>query len=564
MRKLLKILALVVGSLALAIGGFTVWGYLPVPEFEPVAYTPVPPTHWPTHGWRHSTPEEQGMSSEALLAMFEAYEEAAQDDPETYIDSMTVIRNGTIVAEYYGNPLYQPGELHVVHSVTKTVVGALIGIAIDKGLIESLDVSVVALFPERTIDNLDARKKSLTIRDLLSMQTGLHSRDSYLYGHENLYALQHSDDWLQFALDLPMAAEPGERFDYSNISTFLLSAILTKATGMDTLEFAHINLFEPLGIEDVKWEWNDDGQAIAWARMWLKPHDMAKIGLLYQQKGQWDGRRVVPGWWVRASLRPAAYPQNAVDILNADMSKNGEKSNENWFAQRFFRPFADGYGYQWWLDRDGAYTALGTGGQYISVAPDKGVVFVATSKCSGLAQFLPARLFFNHVLPAVESEVPLPPDYVGAAAIAAFAVPPPRTDQAIPVPDLPAAGARVAGVTWVMEENPLNVNDLRLEFAPGRDTAVLAYTARESWDVEFEIGLDGVRRLTPTNDSTFAAKGAWISPTTFRAEVEIVGYSTFDVWEFTFEDDGITVRERGVGGDFTYRGEPGRLAQVHN
>ncbi len=563
MRKLLTTMAVFFGLLVVAIGGFTIWGYLPVPEFEPVAYTPVPPEHWPTDEWSYSTPEEQGMSSQALVDMFEAYEEAAKDDPETYIDSMTVIRNGSIVAEYYGNPLFQPNEPHVVHSVTKSIIGALVGIAIDDGLIESLDVSVVALFPERTIHNMDARKKSLTIRDLLSMQTGLHSRDSYLYGHENLYALQHSDDWLQFALDLPMAAEPGERFDYSNISTFLLSAILMKATGMDTLEYARAKLFDPLGIDDVKWEWNDDGQAIAWARMWLKPHDMAKIGLLFQQKGQWDGHRVVPGWWVRGSLTPTAYPKNAVSVLDADMSRDGEKSNQNWIAQRFFRPFADGYGYQWWLDRDGPYTAMGTGGQYISVAPEEGVIFVATSKCAGLAQFLPATLFFEHVLPAVRSDAPLPPDDAGAAALAAWAVPPPRTEQAVAVADLPSMARRISGVTWVMDGNPFKVNDIRLAFEPGQDTAVLSYTARESWDVELQVGLDDVRRLTRTNDSTVAAKGEWISPNTFRAEVEIVGYSTFDVWEFTFAGGGITVRERGVGGDFTYQGRPGRLAQIH-
>jgi CubicO group peptidase (beta-lactamase class C family) len=553
-KRFLKITAIGVGVFAVALGAFTVWGYLPVAPFEPVAYQPRTPDHWPTEGWRRSTPEAQGMSSETLVEMMAAYEASRREDPELYIDSMTIVRNGYVVADFYTNPLYPRGALHILHSATKSIVSALVGIAIDRGHIESVDVRVVDVFGDREIRNLDQRKQRLTIRDLLSMETGLHSRDSYLYAHEGLFELQHTEDWLQFALDLPMAAEPGERFDYSNISTFLLSAILMRSTGMDTLEFARKHLFGPLGIEEVKWEWNSQDQPIAWARMWLRPDDLAKFGLLYLQRGRWNGEQIVAEDWVRDSLTPWAYPPNAVDILNADMTRNQDASTRNWVAQRFFRPFADGYGYQWWLARDGTYTALGTSGEYLMVAPEQNLVFVVMSKSRGIAQFAPAELFRDFVLPAVRSDDPLPENEPALAALRALAGPPALTDEASPVPDLPATALRISGATYALETNPFNTDDIRFVFDPDLDHAELSYTARESWDVDYRIGLDGVRRFTETNDSVFAAVGEWTSPNTFAVDVEIVGYSTFDRWEFTFEGDAIHVTEFSIAGDYTYGG----------
>ena len=533
---------------------FLIWAYMPVPVFGSPDYAPRAPDYWPTEGWRYSTPEEQGMSSQDLVEMVAAYEDSAAEDSNLHIDSMTVVRNGYIVAEIFNNPLFAREDMHILHSATKSIVSALVGIAVHQGHIDSIDVPLVEIFSERKIENLDERKPAITIRDLLSMESGLHSRDSYLYGYDGLFEMQHSDDWLQFALDLPMAAAPGDRFDYSNISTFLLSAIIVETTGMDTLDFANENLFGPLGIKDVKWEWNSEGLPIAWARMWLKPDDMAKIGLLYLQRGEWDGQQIVPADWVRDSLTPSAYPRNAVDILNADMSKNREASTRNWIVQRFIRPFSDSYGYHWWLDSGGSYTALGTGGQYITVAPQENLVFVATSKSAGLAQFVPATLFQNYVLEAVESNEPLEPAEAAFAELKALAVPPRLSQEVSPVPELPAIALKISGVTYAMETNPFNTDNIRFVFDPEEDYAELSYTARESWDVSFRVGLDNVLRLTETNDSVFAAVGEWTSPNTFNLEVEIVGYSTFDRWEFTFDGDEIIVIEYSIAGAFTYGG----------
>lgn len=555
MRKLLGATLLALAAIALASAGFLYWAYTPVSPFEPASYEPVAPEAWPTRAWARSTPEAQGMRSEKLLEMLEAYRKAAREDPELYIDSLTVIRNGTLVADFYGNPRFPRGELHVLHSATKSIVSALIGIAIEQGHIDDVDVPIVEIFSDRSIRNLDERKRALTVRHLLSMTSGLHSRDSFLYAYEGLFEMQHSDDWLQFALDLPMAAEPGTRFDYSNISTFLLSAVIVETTGMDTLAFARQHLFGPLGIDRVRWEWNDRGYPIAWARMWLEPEDMAKIGLLYLQQGRWDGRQILPAAWVRHSVTPSAYPKNAVDLLDRDGNRDGEASTRNFVAARFFRPFADGYGYQWWLDRAGPYAAMGTNGQFIMVAPRQNLVFVVTAKCTGRAQFTPATLFFDYVIPAVVSERALPVDLPALERLAAAAGPPFATQEARAVPELPDTARRVSGRTYRTESNPFNTDQLRFVFPPGQDWAEVGYTARESWDVAFRVGLDGVPRSTPTGMGVFSAAGRWTSPTTFAMEVEIVGYSTFDRWEFRFAGDEVRVTEFSIAGDYTYTGK---------
>ncbi|MCP4317371.1 MAG: serine hydrolase [Hyphomicrobiales bacterium] len=555
MRRWLWAAGILFSALAIVIAGFLIWAYRPVPTFRPLAYSPVRVDYWPTEGWRISTPEAQGMDSEALLEMIDFCTAQSAANPEFYLDSVTVIRNGHIVAEFYPNPNYSPDKLHVIHSATKSIVSALVGIAIEQGLIESVDAKVVDFFPERTFDNMNESKRSMTIRDLLTMQTGMHSRDSYLYAHEGLLALQQSRDWLQYALGLPMAAKPGERFDYSNVSTFLLGAILAKATGTGVLTFAREALFKPLGISDIRWEWTEGGLPIAWARMWLKPDDLAKIGLLYLQQGRWDDQQVIPAAWIRESLTPWAFPKNAVDILNSDMSRNRDASTQNWVAQRFVRPFADGYGYQWWLDHAGNYTALGTNGQYLAVSPANNLIFVVTSKSSGISQFKPATLFYDYVLPAIEADTPLPDNARASNTLAAYATAPEHKSTATQVPYLPPIAMEVAGITYRMERNPYKTDNVRFMFDAAKPYAELSYTARESWAPSYRIGLDGVPRTTGINDGIFVASGEWTTPDTFSVNVEIVGYTTFDRWEFRFVDDSLFVTEYSITGDYTYAGK---------
>ncbi len=166
-----------------------------------------------------------------------------------------------------------PDTRHIIHSCTKSIVSALIGIAIDKGFIESTDQFILNFFSDKTVANLDSDKESITLEDLLTMSSGLECRDSYLYNWKGLNEMRASNDWVQHILDLPMANPPGSRFEYCNGGSYLLSAIVQQTTGMTALEFAKQNLFRPLGISDVDWPENRNGVNYGWGEMSLKPQD---------------------------------------------------------------------------------------------------------------------------------------------------------------------------------------------------------------------------------------------------------------------------------------------------
>jgi hypothetical protein len=264
----------------------------------------------------------------------------------------------------------------------------LVGIAIDKEYIKNVDQSIVDIFSDREISNLNKHKKSITLENLLTMASGLECRDSWRYGYVGLEEMMNSDDWAQYVLDLPMAEPPGERFEYCNGVSYLLSVIIQKTTNMRTLEFAEKNLFGPLGITDIGWETSPQGIDIGWGRMWLKPHDMAKIGWLYLNKGRWDNKQIVPAMWVEASTRihiDATVPK----ILQ--------------ISEVF-----DYYGYQWWVDFDGYYAAVGSKGQCIFVVPEKNMVVVFTGDLPGKGAFIAKNLLDSYIVPAAVSPKPLP------------------------------------------------------------------------------------------------------------------------------------------------------------
>ncbi len=355
--------------------------------------TPVPPTatrplsvaptlsvpdYWPTEGWRTKTPEEQGLDSEMLAKMFDHIRK------QNYaIHSVTVIRNGYLVTYAtiypFGQGSKHTTQKHIIHSCTKSIISALIGIAIEQGHIESVKQPVLSFFPDRTAANLDANKEVMTLEHLLLMASGLECRDSYLYQWRGLERMRQKDDWVQFMLDLPMAEPPGTRFEYCNGASFLLSAILQETTGMSTFAFAQAHLFGPLGIWDVEWPSNPQGITIGWGELRMRPQDMAKIGYLYLNKGRWDGVQIIPAAWVATSTR-----------------------------KHISATLQDGYGYQWWIADDSIYMALGHAGQFIFVVPEQELVVAFTSYLSRDRFYVPQDLLNGFIIPAARSSTPLP------------------------------------------------------------------------------------------------------------------------------------------------------------
>jgi CubicO group peptidase (beta-lactamase class C family) len=343
----------------------------------------IEPATWPTEDWQTSAPEEQGIDSAQLVAMIEYVQRMEYD-----VDNITIIRHGVEVAEIYFDPFYE-GQRHILYSCTKSVVSALIGIAIEKGLIEGVDQPLLDFFPNHTPENNDEFKEAMTLEDLLTMSTGFECRDSYLYNNRGLWEMHESDDWVQHVLNLPMAEEPGTNFEYCNSASFLLSAIISEVTGMSALDFAHEVLFPPLGITDTYWDASPEGINYGYSHLFLQPEDMAKFGYLYLHGGEWEGEQIVPSEWV-----------------------------ENSTQEHISATLQDGYGYQWWIDDAGYYMALGYNGQFIFVLPDLDMVVVIVSDRYEGDFEAPEYLLTEYIIPGTSTEAgPLPENDEGVALL---------------------------------------------------------------------------------------------------------------------------------------------------
>jgi len=352
----------------------------------PVA-THVAATYWPTAGWRSSTPEQQGMDSGLLSAMLGEILE------ENYaIDSVTIVRNGYMVTDVSIHP-FSSTLKHNIYSCTKSVVSALVGIAIDQGYIEGLQQPVLSFFPQQTKANRDANKEAMILEHLLTMTTGFQCQDSYLYRWSGLDQMRESEDWVQFVLDLPMEGEPGERFEYCNGASHLLSGIIQETTGMSANDYAAEHLFGPLGISDVDWSSSPQGISVGYSELRMRPQDMAKIGVLYLNEGRWDGVQIVPSEWVVSST-----------------------------SQFISATLEDGYGYQWWVDDSDMYLALGYRGQFIYVIPEKEMVVVFTSSLEDNDFYIPQTLLNEFIIPAAVTSSTLPDNPDGVALLESIIV----------------------------------------------------------------------------------------------------------------------------------------------
>ena len=349
------------------------------------SYSTASVTNYPTEGWQSSSPERQGMSSKMLAKMIEHIK-----SNNINIDSLSIIRNGYMVLDAYFYP-FSKKQKHDILSCTKSIMSALIGIAIDKGYIKSIDQPITDFFPVNTFAGMDDLKKSITLENLLMMASGLKCRDSYLYGWVGLREMRNSNDWAQHVLDLPMAETPGEKFEYCSGTSHLLSVIIHNATQTKTIDFARRYLFEPLGIIDIEWGKSPQGIEIGAGEMWLKPHDMAKFGWLYLNKGRWGNRQIVASAWVETST------QGHID------------------ATRF-----DQYGYQWWVDSAGYYAALGNKGQRIFIVPGKNLVAVFTGYITKEEDLVTKSLLDFYIIPAASELESLPPNEKGQARLDAL------------------------------------------------------------------------------------------------------------------------------------------------
>jgi CubicO group peptidase (beta-lactamase class C family) len=289
------------------------------------------------------------MTMTAAQAPFDFTSALAAAEAMPRLHSLLVSHDGDLVLERYFNDR-DGGDIANVKSVSKSLISALVGIAISEGRLDGVDQTIGEFFPAELAEAADAPKRAITIGNLLAMQAGLETTSNRNYG-----AWVLSPNWIEFALDQPLEGAPGEGMQYSTGSTHLLSAILTKATGKSTLEYARDVLAGPLGFHLAAWPRDPQGVYFGGNDMELTPRQMLAFGNLYLANGRAGERQIVPAAWVDASFMPRA-----------------ESPREE---GRY-------YGYGWWLREMAGFVtpyAWGFGGQFIVLVPELDVVVVMTS-----------------------------------------------------------------------------------------------------------------------------------------------------------------------------------------
>lgn len=333
----------------------------------------TPETEEDTDEWLQASAEEAGTSPVEL--------DAALANPLSGVDSVVVVRHGKLVAEHYwtDNGRSTP---HDLRSATKSITSLLVGIAIDRNAIAGVDEPVLlrlsGAFP--SLKHHDSWKDTFRIENLLLMQTGLDCDDwdpSSAGNEEKMYPLR---DWVHFFLDLPVRQLPAGLSRYCTAGVVTLGRIVKEATQQTTEQFADEALLAPLGIRNYCWSTFDDGQQVdTGGHLFLRPRDMAKIGQLVLQRGQWQGQQLVSEGWIEQSTQYLSqYPD----------------------GQR--------YGYLWWMEqaprvREGGVSfiaAEGNGGQYIFIVPSYDLVVAFTGRNYNSNQSMPFRLLESVILPA--------------------------------------------------------------------------------------------------------------------------------------------------------------------
>ena len=312
-----------------------------------------------------STPEAQGVSSAAIRA----FVEAADQQVDT-MHSFMLVRHGQVVAEAWWKP-ETADKPHVMHSLSKSFNSTAVGLAVAEGKL-SVDDPVLKFFPDDAPAEPSKNLKAMRVRDLLTMNTG----------HQTEPKFSRESPWVKTFLAHPVEHKPGAHFLYNTAGSYTLSAIVTKVTGQTVLDYLKPRLFEPLGIANPEWGSSPEGNSFGGYGLKICTEDIAKFGQLYLHKGRWNGKQLVPEAWVEQAT--------------AKQVSNGSDPERDW---------DQGYGFQFWRCRHGAYRGDGAFGQYCIVLPAQDAVVAITADTKDMQAEL--NIVWDKLLPAFQS-APLP------------------------------------------------------------------------------------------------------------------------------------------------------------
>lgn len=465
-----------------------------------------------------SLPEAQGVSSAGLLNFVNAVETAKLN-----LHSLMVVRHGKVVAEGWWAP-YAPALKHTLYSLSKSFTSSAIGMAVAEKKL-TVDDKVVSFFPNDVPATVSPNLAAMRVKDLLMMATG-HDKDS-----TGSLRSDPDNNWVKAFLAQPVEHEPGTFFVYNSGATYMLSAIIQKVTGQKLLDYLKPRLFDPLGIEGADWETDPKGIATGGWGLRVRTEDIAKFGQLYLQKGLWNGKQLLPAAWIEDATKFQIQ------------SKGGSRAKEE-------NDWLQGYGYQFWRCRNGAYRGDGAYGQYCIVLPKEDTVIAITSETADMQGILDE--VWKNILPAVQS--------ANATSQSAALLKQKLASLSLPLPAGQYASAtadRVNGKPYQFADNTLNIKRLSLSFQ--QDTCLFTLQD-DKGEHRITCGLghwaEGVTNLSPLplklvqtavpneNRTKVAASGVWSNENTFTMTWRFIETAHYETVTCRFEGDNLQLEFR--------------------
>jgi CubicO group peptidase (beta-lactamase class C family) len=325
-----------------------------------------------------SNPEAEGVSSSGIISFLDAVADSKHE-----FHSFMMLRHGKVIAEGWWNP-YRPDLKHTLYSTSKSFTATAVGFAVAEKKLTVND-KVITFSPDDLPNTIDPYLSVLRVKDLLSMSVG-HQTDP------TSEVASNNENWVRAFLATPIVHEPGTKFLYNSVATYMLSAIVQKVTGERIVDYLKPRLFDPLGIQGMDWETDPrDINTGGWG-LRLKTEDMAKFGQLFLQKGVWQDKQILPTAWIEEAT--------TIKIEQDPDAPQAKKDASDWLQ---------GYCYQMWRSRHNSYRADGAFGQFIIIMPVQDVVVAITCETSDMQSEL--NLVWEYILPSIRSEtLPADPD----------------------------------------------------------------------------------------------------------------------------------------------------------
>ena len=428
----------------------------------------------------------QNIPSEALLAFLDSTEAAALE-----LHSLMVVQHGIVLAEGWWKP-YRRAVPHMLYSLSKSFTATAAAFAIAEGRF-GLDDTVISFFPDDLPVEISDNLRAMRVRHLLSMATGQTEEPV-------LWATPLDSNWVRQFLSTPVVKEPGTHFLYNSPATYMVSALVEQTTNEPLLDYLTPRLLVPLGIEGATWETDKRGIAVGGWGLNLTTEDIACFGQLYLQKGVWQGQRLLSEEWVTQAT--------------SKQVSNGDNPDSDW---------NQGYGFQFWCCRHGAYRGDGAFGQFCLVMPEQDAVIAITSGVGNMGAVL--NLVWEHLLPALDKTNVIPANPAAdqrlTERLAGLAIAAPQSYAASP----PPLAARISGSVYHFAENEAQIAAVTLEFAGGG--CLLTFRDSDGGVHKVEGGLSDGKggtttflqsrlypRQLPNTPIKTSMQGAWIDETT--------------------------------------------------